>query len=165
MATAARREYEERRGKVHQDDELWEPWSAAFVEWLVVERDPKAPLPPAAQVDRFLRCHFTNQQTTMRRELITTLRDAARHFSARRIDIISGYRSPKYNLMLRKKGREVANDSQHSHGKAVDFRLANVPTRKLLEWVKTLRLGGVGYYPHSGFVHADVGPVRYWIGR
>lgn len=50
MATAARREYEERRGKVHQDDELWEPWSAAFVEWLVVERvAPGEKLPVAAQ--------------------------------------------------------------------------------------------------------------------
>jgi len=49
-ATLARREYEERRGKVHQDDELWEPWSAAFVEWLVVERvAPNEKLPAAAQ--------------------------------------------------------------------------------------------------------------------
>jgi hypothetical protein len=48
-ATVARREYEERRGKVHQDDELWEPWSAAFVEWLVVERvAPGEKLPVAA---------------------------------------------------------------------------------------------------------------------
>lgn len=50
MATVARREYEERRGKVHQDDELWEPWSAAFVEWLVVERvAPGERLPVAAK--------------------------------------------------------------------------------------------------------------------
>lgn len=49
MATVARREYEERRGKVHQDDELWEPWSAAFVEWLVIERvAPGDKLPIAA---------------------------------------------------------------------------------------------------------------------
>jgi hypothetical protein len=48
-AALARREYEERRGKVHQDDELWEPWSAAFVEWLVVERvAPGEKLPAAA---------------------------------------------------------------------------------------------------------------------
>lgn len=48
-ASAARREYEERRSKVHQDDELWEPWSAAFVEWLVVERvAPGERLPIAA---------------------------------------------------------------------------------------------------------------------
>jgi len=48
-AGAARREYEERRGKVHQDDDLWEPWSAAFVEWYVVERVADgASVPPAA---------------------------------------------------------------------------------------------------------------------
>jgi hypothetical protein len=48
-ASVARREYEEHRGKVHQDDELWEPWSAAFVEWFVVERvAPGQTIPPAA---------------------------------------------------------------------------------------------------------------------
>ena len=47
-AGAARREYEERRGKVHQDDELWEPWSAAFVEWYVVERVAEGAQLPAA---------------------------------------------------------------------------------------------------------------------
>jgi hypothetical protein len=54
-AATARREYEERRGKVHQDDELWEPWSAAFVEWYVVERvAPGDRLPLAAQTYREL---------------------------------------------------------------------------------------------------------------
>jgi hypothetical protein len=49
-AGAARREYEERRGKVHQDDELWEPWSAAFVEWYVIERIAEGgAVPPAAR--------------------------------------------------------------------------------------------------------------------
>ena len=54
-ASTARREYEERRGKVHQDDELWEPWSAAFVEWFVVERvAPGATVPAAALTYREL---------------------------------------------------------------------------------------------------------------
>jgi hypothetical protein len=54
-ASVARREYEERRGKVHQDDELWEPWSAAFVEWYVIERvAPGATVPPAAITAREL---------------------------------------------------------------------------------------------------------------
>ena len=79
--------------------------------------------------------------------------------------LLSGYRSPKYNLMLRKKGHEVADDSQHSHGHAVDFRVAGVPTATLRDWVKSLALGGVGYYPDSQFVHADVGPVRFWKGK
>lgn len=54
-ATIARREYEERRGKVHQDDELWEAWSAAFVEWFVVERlAANHSVPPAALTYREL---------------------------------------------------------------------------------------------------------------
>lgn len=54
-AAVARRDYEERRGRVHQDDELWEAWSAAFVEWYVVERvAPGATLPPAAATYREL---------------------------------------------------------------------------------------------------------------
>jgi hypothetical protein len=54
-AGLARREYEERRGKVHQDDELWEPWSAAFVEWYVVERVGAGGVPPALVSAREMR--------------------------------------------------------------------------------------------------------------
>ena len=54
-AGLARREYEERRGKVHQDDELWEPWSAAFVEWYVVERVGPDGVPPALVSAREMR--------------------------------------------------------------------------------------------------------------
>lgn len=53
-AGSARREYEERRGKIHQDDELWESWSAAFVEWYVVERVGEGEVPPAARTYREL---------------------------------------------------------------------------------------------------------------
>ena len=54
-ASIARREYEERRGKVHQEDELWEPWSAAFVEWYVVERVSQGGVPPALLSAREMR--------------------------------------------------------------------------------------------------------------
>ncbi len=133
-------------------------------EYLVLDRDDKAPLPPPALVDRFLRCHFTNQATDMRPELIATLRDAARHFDARRIEIVSGYRSPKYNLMLRKKGHEVAKDSQHTRGYAVDFRIPGVDVLTLDKWALDRKKGGVGLYLESQFVHVDVGPVRRWNG-
>ncbi|HVV83808.1 MAG TPA: DUF882 domain-containing protein [Kofleriaceae bacterium] len=133
-------------------------------EWLVLERDPRAPLPPPAEVDRFLRCHFTNQTTDMRQELVAALRDAATHFAARRVDIVSGYRSPKYNLMLRKKGHEVAKDSQHTLGHAVDFRIPGVDVRALDSWALARRMGGVGLYLESQFVHMDVGPIRRWNG-
>lgn len=70
-AQAARKAYEERRGKVHQDDELWEPWSAAFVEWYVVERiAPGETLPLAAQSYR----EATGDKAAAIRALVTSHR-------------------------------------------------------------------------------------------
>jgi hypothetical protein len=112
----------------------------------------------------FLRDHFTNQATSMDPELAEVLVSAALHFHAQRIDVVSGYRSPKYNLILRKKGHQVARESQHTQGNAVDFRIRGVPTEKLVGFVRSLRLGGVGFYPRTHFVHSDTGPVRYWQG-
>jgi hypothetical protein len=120
--------------------------------------------PSAAAVNGFLRCHFTNQHRDMDRRLLGLLVAAAKRFRAQTIEILSGYRSPKYNLMLRKKGHQVARESQHTTGHAVDFRIPAVPTRQLLAWVQGRHLGGVGYYPRSRFVHADTGPVRQWHG-
>jgi uncharacterized protein YcbK (DUF882 family) len=116
-------------------------------------------------IDRFFRCHFTNQPTSMDARLFEVLVKATRQFGARKVEIVSGFRAPKYNLMLRKKGREVARDSQHTRGNAVDFRLPGVPSKKLRAWAIKLRLGGVGFYPGSGFVHVDVGPIRQWGGE
>jgi hypothetical protein len=112
----------------------------------------------------FLRDHFTNQATEMDPRLRGVLAAAALRFRAQRIDVISGYRSPKYNLMLRKKGHQVARESQHVQGTAVDFRVRGVPIETLLGFVRSLHLGGVGFYPHSRFVHSDTGRVRFWKG-
>jgi hypothetical protein len=112
----------------------------------------------------FLRDHFTNQPTNMDTRLIGVLQHVAGKFSAKRIEVVSGYRSPKYNLMLRKKGHQVARHSQHMEGNAVDFRIRGVATKQVLHYVKSLHLGGVGYYPNSQFVHSDTGPIRYWTG-
>ena len=112
----------------------------------------------------FLRDHFTNQATRMDARLVDVLKRVAGRFSARRIEVVSGYRSPKYNLMLRKKGHQVARHSQHMEGHAVDFRIRGVATRQVLHYVRSLHMGGVGFYPHSQFVHSDTGPVRYWTG-
>jgi len=73
-ASAARREYEERRGKVHQDDELWEPWSAAFVEWYVVERVPPGERhPPAVATYRELAA-AGDPRAAVARALVTSQR-------------------------------------------------------------------------------------------
>jgi hypothetical protein len=113
---------------------------------------------------QFLRDHYTNQPTHMDTRLIAVLEHVAGRFAAKRIEVVSGYRSPKYNLMLRKKGHQVARHSQHMEGNAVDFRIRGVATTQVQHYVKSLHLGGVGFYPHSEFIHADTGPIRYWTG-
>ncbi len=80
------------------------------------------------------------------------------------VRIISGYRSPETNQALRKTGGGVAKKSYHMKGgEAIDFNLeGGVPLSKIRNAAHELRLGGVGYYPKSGFVHIDTGPVRRW---
>jgi uncharacterized protein YcbK (DUF882 family) len=115
--------------------------------------------------DALVRCHYTNQATEMDARLVETVIKAAHKFGATYVEIVSGFRAPKYQLMLRKKGHEVARDSEHPRGHAVDFRLPGIATKQLLRFVRSLHLGGVGYYPESHFVHADVGRVRFWRGH
>jgi hypothetical protein len=112
----------------------------------------------------FLRDHYTREATWADTRLATILAAAALRFRSSRVEVVSGYRSPKYNLMLRKKGHQVARESQHMQGTAVDFRVRGVSTEALHGFVRGLRMGGVGYYPRTHFVHADTGKVRYWSG-
>ena len=77
-------------------------------------------------------------------------------------EIISGYRSPETNAMLRAQGRDVAKRSLHMEGKAIDARLRDVDTAQLRDAAIDLQLGGVGYYKNSDFVHVDSGRVRTW---
>ena len=121
--------------------------------------------PPPRVVNGFFRDHFTNQATTMDPRLVRAVLAAATRFGAEVVEVVSAYRSPKYNLMLRKKGHAVARESQHPMGQAVDFRLRGLNTKELYNFVRSLHLGGVGYYAHSEFVHADVGPIRTWKGN
>jgi uncharacterized protein YcbK (DUF882 family) len=78
------------------------------------------------------------------------------------IEIISGYRSPKTNSLLRSKSNGVAKKSLHMQGRALDIRLKGLHTSKLKNIAASLRQGGVGYYPKSDFVHIDTGRVRCW---
>jgi uncharacterized protein YcbK (DUF882 family) len=74
--------------------------------------------------------------------------------------IISGYRTPKTNARLNKKG--AVKKSLHISGKAVDLRLPGHKLKELRRAAYRLKAGGVGYYRKSNFVHLDVGQVRYW---
>ena len=79
--------------------------------------------------------------------------------------IISGYRSPQTNALLRERGGAatgVASHSLHIIGQAIDIRVPGVKLDHLRDAAKSLKIGGVGFYPDLNFVHVDVGRVRYW---
>jgi len=78
--------------------------------------------------------------------------------------VISGYRSPATNAMLRGENEHsgVASKSLHMQGMAIDIRIADRSLTNLRDAALTLKGGGVGYYPTSDFVHVDVGRVRRW---
>jgi uncharacterized protein YcbK (DUF882 family) len=77
-------------------------------------------------------------------------------------EVISAYRSPETNNMLRSKSNGVASKSQHIEGKAIDVRLRGMDTKQLHAIALELQLGGVGYYGKSDFIHVDTGRVRRW---
>lgn len=77
-------------------------------------------------------------------------------------EVISGYRSPKTNAALASTSSGVAKNSLHMQGMAIDVRLPGQRLSHLRDAAKSLKGGGVGYYPKSNFVHLDTGRVRYW---
>jgi uncharacterized protein YcbK (DUF882 family) len=76
--------------------------------------------------------------------------------------VISGYRTPKTNAMLRKRNRKVARNSLHMAGMAVDLRVPDMHVKNICNAALEMRGGGVGYYARREFVHLDVGDVRTW---
>lgn len=117
------------------------------------------------KVNWFLRDWRRNEPAKMDPNLLDLVWEAYRRSGSRGyIHVISGYRSPASNEMLRKRGRGVAKNSQHTRGKALDFFLPDVKLSKLRAIGLKMEVGGVGYYPSSGspFVHMDTGNVRHW---
>lgn len=78
------------------------------------------------------------------------------------IEVLSAFRSPTTNAWLASVSRGVARDSQHMNGNAMDIRFPGVAVYQIRQAARALNMGGVGFYPRSGFVHLDTGPVRYW---
>jgi uncharacterized protein YcbK (DUF882 family) len=79
--------------------------------------------------------------------------------------VISGYRTPETNAMLHERGGSqsgVATHSLHIDGKAIDIRVPGLTLEHLRDSARSLKIGGVGFYPGSNFVHVDTGRVRYW---
>ncbi len=115
------------------------------------------------QLNRFLRDTRDNAQTEMDPLLFDVLWHTMRIVGyGGEIEVLSAYRSPTTNAWLASVSRGVARDSQHMNGNAMDIRFPGVPVFKIRAAARSLEMGGVGFYPRSGFVHLDTGPVRYW---
>lgn len=78
--------------------------------------------------------------------------------------LLSGYRSPATNRMLRSRSRGVAKNSLHMKGQAADLRLKSRSVSQMAKAAASCSAGGVGRYSRSNFVHMDCGPVRSWGG-
>jgi uncharacterized protein YcbK (DUF882 family) len=136
------------------------------------ERVALDPLSPSEErFDELVADRITGEKHPLDERLLMLLRALAAHYPGSRIELVSGYRSPKLNEMLRKKGHHVASHSQHSLGHACDFRIVPPGELKALDprlvegEIRALGWdGGVGVYParDDWFVHADVGRNRHW---
>jgi uncharacterized protein YcbK (DUF882 family) len=117
------------------------------------------------QINHFLRDWRSQDQTTMDRHLFDILWEVYRDVDGKKpIQIISAYRSPATNAMLRRRSSGVARFSQHMLGHAMDFFIPEVPLEQIRFAGLRLQRGGVGFYPTSGspFVHLDTGSIRHW---
>jgi len=114
-------------------------------------------------VNRIMRDHRTNQVFPIDVRLVEVLNIISRATGSRNgFQVVSGFRSPWSNAMLRASSSGVARNSYHTKGMAIDIRSADIPLRLLHRAATGLRAGGVGFYGRSNFIHVDVGPVRRW---
>ena len=117
------------------------------------------------KINAFLSDFRTGDRVEMDPELLDVIYDVRESLGSRgTYQIISAYRSPETNEMLRNRSASsgVATKSQHVLGKAIDVRLEGVKTAELRDAAIRLQRGGVGYYEKSDFVHMDTGRVRRW---
>lgn len=125
-------------------------------------RDQVGPLPDAMiDLSHFLRDHRENLRGPMFVETLDFLADVMTESGVNRATVLSAYRTPQTNSKLATKYFGVAEKSQHLAGRAIDITLDR-RLEKTAGLAKTMSRGGVGWYPQSGFIHLDSGPVRNW---
>jgi uncharacterized protein YcbK (DUF882 family) len=115
------------------------------------------------QLNWLLRDWRVDEPTNMDPRLFDIVWEVHREVGAREpVTVMSAYRSPGTNSMLRRRSKGVSEHSQHMVGKAMDFTLSDVDMARVRGIAMRLQYGGVGYYPGSNFVHLDAGSVRSW---
>jgi uncharacterized protein YcbK (DUF882 family) len=120
--------------------------------------------PALQKLNHFFRDFRTGDTVAIDPQLLDLLYDIKVHLgdTDARFDILSAYRSPRTNQMLRANSGGVAKNSLHLTGQAIDVRFPDLPTRHIRDAALKLARGGVGYYQRSDFVHLDTGTVRRW---
>ncbi|MEC7965041.1 MAG: DUF882 domain-containing protein [Pseudomonadota bacterium] len=115
------------------------------------------------EVNHFMRDWRTNDVTSIDARTIDIMAAAHNLMDVSEpYMLLSGYRSPKTNAMLRSKSRGVAKNSLHMKGQAADLRLQSRSVTQMAKAAAICKAGGVGRYSRSNFVHMDCGPVRTW---
>jgi uncharacterized protein YcbK (DUF882 family) len=125
-------------------------------------RDDDGPIAAAMDdLSQLLRDHRSGERIAIDVGLIDFLAAVMDGVGASRVTVLSAYRTVATNRLLAKTSFGVADNSQHLYGRALDIRLDN-RLEDAMEKARAMRRGGVGWYPRSGFIHLDTGPVRNW---
>jgi len=125
-------------------------------------RDALGPIDLAMdELSHFLRDHHSGQSIAIDVGVIDFLAAVMDAVGATRATILSAYRTPETNAMLARTTFGVADNSQHLYGRALDIRL-EARLEEAMQAARAMQRGGVGWYPYSGFIHLDSGPVRNW---
>ncbi len=129
------------------------------IYWIDGEYIPEA----LAEINHLMRDWRSNEVTQIDSRAIDIM--AASH-SLLEVEepymLLSGYRSPQTNAMLRSRSRGVARNSLHMKGQAADLRMKGRSVQQMARAASACAAGGVGKYSRSNFVHMDCGPVRIW---
>lgn len=121
-----------------------------------------------SELNWFLRCRDGSWQY-MDIRAIEALNYLSALMGVPEIQVNSGYRSPQYNRYLARTNENVARNSLHQYGRAIDFFIPGIATREVCSYAlyarNTMGYGGIGYYPRAGFVHLDSGVSKQWVAK
>ena len=124
-------------------------------------RDENGPIPAAmAELSHFLRDFHSGERIAYDPAALDFLAAVMAAVGAGRATVLSAYRTVATNRMLARTTFGVADNSQHLYGRALDIRVERIADA--MAAARAMRRGGVGWYPRSGFIHIDSGPVRNW---
>lgn len=113
-------------------------------------------------IAQFFRCRMTSEINPIDPTLIELLDAIEDHFDGREVRLISAYRSPTRNGIMKRRGRRVARRSYHMFGRAADIEVSGIAPYRVRNFAYSLKQGGIGYYRRRPFIHVDTGPLRTW---